>query len=717
MSAMRERGLGEERVVACIGAGVIGSAWAALFAARGCRVTVQDPSEVARARIDATAARVAGLLGMEAREVRARLSFTTNLEEALADAEFVQESAPESLELKRQLLPRIAEIAPPDAIIASSTSDYPISLVQPLSRHPERLLVGHPLNPPYAIPLVEVVGGEATSEEAIARACAFYRSVGQKPLRLGHETTGFLANRLQMAVAREALQLVARGEATIAEIDEALQTGIGPRFAAVGLFGGYILNVPDHDPDQWLEHIAAFDFGAELVHRDPFPEWTPELREKVASQWRQRIGNDGAAALLDRRDRLSPRIAALASPAGERPSGPHPSFAADYQDAREKFLDAAAGANAFLEHHCLPGHDGPDGRPLYMDCAWLGPRNADVVVLSLSGTHGAEGFSGSAAQTHWLRTEGAEPLPPGVAMLFIHAVNPFGFAHTLRVNENNVNVNRNFIDFTAPPPANPLYDMIAAGLPKRIGLDEALVDEWNTALDLARARHGEGPASEAISCGQYSDPSGIEYGGDRLQWSSSTVIDIVTRLCARSRHVVYIDWHSLIPIGDGNLIFLTANAKGDSLYRRSASWWGEAAIDQETVGSQWASGTSAPRGATHGTLMWGLQRALAPRTDLAGALVEFCCDPDSFANSSEPDTRTTMWERWLYATRAHTQPAGRPIVQYLREAASPTRRSYQDSALAAAMPVYRQAIAGAARWAGENVSAECGRLIQSDAGF
>ncbi|MGH6705208.1 MAG: DUF2817 domain-containing protein, partial [Sphingomicrobium sp.] len=383
----------------------------------------------------------------------------------------------------------------------------------------------------------------------------------------------------------------------------------------------------------------------------------------------------------------------------------------------DKFLDAAAAVDALLEHHRLPGHDGPDGKPLYMDCAWLGPREADAVVLSLCGTHGAEGFSGSAAQTHWLRTEGRQPLPAGVAMLFIHAVNPFGFAHMLRVNENGVNLNRNFIDFTAPSPSNALYDRIAAELPKRIGLDEALVDEWNGALDQARAKYGEGATSEAISCGQYTDPSGIEYGGDRLQWSSATVIDIVTRFCARSRHVAYIDWHSLIPIGDGNLIFLTANAKGDPLYRRSAGWWGEDAIDQETVSSQWASGTSAPRGATHGALMWGLQRALAPRADLAGALVEFCCDPDSFANSSEPDTRTTMWERWLHATLAHKQPEGRPVVQYLREAASPTRRSYEDAALAAAMPVYRQAIIGAGHWAEENIPAECGRLIQSDAGL
>src|SRR3546814_8929239 len=88
--------------------------------------------------------------------------------------------------------------------------------------------------------------------------------------------------------------------------------------------------------------------------------------------------------------------------------------------------------------------------------------------------------------------------------------------------------------------------------------------------------------------------------------------------------------------------------------------------------------------------MWGLRRALAPRTDLAGALIEFCCDPDDFIHSPEPDTRTTMWERWLYATRDHGSAAGQMVTRYLREAAAPGRRSYQDAAIAAAMPVYRR---------------------------
>lgn len=703
----------DERV-ACIGAGVIGNAWAALFAAHGYRVVVQDPDPTAEQALAAMADRAAATLDVAAAAIHDRLSFTTDLAAALHGAVFIQESAPEKLELKQRLLADIDRLAPPDAVIASSTSDFPISLFQPLCLHPERMLVGHPMNPPYAIPLVEVVGSPSTGAATIERACAFYRSVGKQPLRLDREVNGFLANRLQMALEREALQMIVRGEATVAQVDAALMHGVGLRTAAVGLFGGYVLNVRNADPAAWLAHIAAFDFGRDLVHDEPFPEWTPALEAMVVAQWHDRIGAPGPAGLRERRDTMAVRIARMQDDAPP-PADQHPAFAPDYRAARARFRAAAERAGATMEAHALPDQTGPDGEPLFMDAAWIGPEDADAVILSLSGTHGAEGFNGSAAQVHWLEQYAGQPLPPGVAMLFIHAVNPFGFAHMLRVNENNVDLNRNFVDFGAPLPANPVYAAIRNSLPRRTGLDEALVGEWDAAVARAVETHGEWAVSNALSCGQYEDPDGVEYGGDRLQWSSLIVTDIVTRLCARARHIAYIDWHSLIPIGDGRLIHIGFNVGSDALHRRAASWWGEDALDPATVDAQWASGTSVRRPHHHGVLMWGLRRALAPSTDLAGALIEFCCDPDAFIHSPEPDTRTKMWERWLYATRDHDSATGQMVTRYLREAASPTRRSYQDAAIAAAMPVYRRAIAGAARWAAEDVAAECGPLVQSDA--
>ena len=297
--------------IACVGGGLIGSAWAAQFAAKGFSVRVQDPNPDAETVLSEVVAEAAEALGVSRDSIAQRITFITDLAEAVGDADFIQESAPESLELKQRLFAEIDRMAPESAVIASSTSDFPMSLIQKDCCRPERTLVGHPINPPYAVPLVEVVPSPTTNRATIDRAVALYRVAGKQPLLLDREVTGFVANRLQMAVAREALQLVTRGEASVTAVDHALMHGVGPRFAAVGLFGGYILNIPGHDVERWLDHLAEFKFGEELVHSEPMPEWTPELRSVVASQWRERLRTVGTDALRRARDSMSLAIARL----------------------------------------------------------------------------------------------------------------------------------------------------------------------------------------------------------------------------------------------------------------------------------------------------------------------------------------------------------------------------------------------------------------------
>lgn len=292
-------------VVACVGSGTIGSAWAALFASHGLQVKVYDPSAHAETALRSMVTRAAMAMGRPADELLGRLKFTTDLSDALRDVSFVQESVPELLALKQRLYAELDRLLPPPVVIASSTSDLPISSIQVHCVHPERTVVGHPINPPYAVALVEVVGGGSTSEATIERACAFYRSLGRMPLRLDREVPGFVANRLQMALLREALQMVVRGEATIAQIDCALMHGIGVRWAAVGMFGAYLLNLPDRDVNAWLDHFEDFGCGAAIVHTEPFPDWSPEIRDTVAGQWRARVEQSGADALLAERDALA----------------------------------------------------------------------------------------------------------------------------------------------------------------------------------------------------------------------------------------------------------------------------------------------------------------------------------------------------------------------------------------------------------------------------
>lgn len=299
----------EDQVVACIGSGTIGSAWAALFASRGLRVQVYDPSAAAEHTLREVLGRAAQSLRCESKVLAERVSFTNDLACALDGVSFVQENGPEDIALKRRLYAEIDGQLPPEIVIASSTSDLPMSSIQLDCAHPERTIVGHPINPPYAVALVEVVAGRRTSQATVERACAFYRSLGRQPLPLESEAPGFVANRLQMALLREALQMVAHGEASVAQVDFALMHGIGVRWAAVGMFGAYFLNLADRDVHAWLDHFERFECGASIVHTESFPEWSSRLRSTVARQWQERIEEAGADSLLQERDALAIELA------------------------------------------------------------------------------------------------------------------------------------------------------------------------------------------------------------------------------------------------------------------------------------------------------------------------------------------------------------------------------------------------------------------------
>ncbi|UNS98331.1 3-hydroxyacyl-CoA dehydrogenase NAD-binding domain-containing protein [Streptomyces tubbatahanensis] len=223
--------------VTCIGAGVIGGGWVAHFLARGYDVTAWDPApdapEKLRRLVDAAWPALTQL-GLAEGASRDRLTIAGTLEEACAEAQFVQESAPEKLDLKRDLLAQLDAATPSGVVIASSTSGYPMTDMQTEAADPSRLLVGHPFNPPYLIPLVEVVGGERTAGEAVAWASRFYEVAGKSVITMDREVPGFIANRLQEALWREALHMVANGEATVKEIDDSITEGPGLRWAFMG---------------------------------------------------------------------------------------------------------------------------------------------------------------------------------------------------------------------------------------------------------------------------------------------------------------------------------------------------------------------------------------------------------------------------------------------------------------------------------------------------
>lgn len=270
--------------IAIIGTGVIGGGWAAHFLRNGMMVTAYDPAPDAetklRAAID-TLWPTLERLGLRNEASRDRLSFAPDLATAVADAQVVQESAPERETLKIDLLTQIDAAAPPNAIIASSTSGFPMTLLAQHCQHPERCIVAHPFNPPYLMPLVEVVAGERTDPAVVDWAVNFYNSTGKKALKCSKEIPGFVADRLMEALWREVLHMVNNNMATVDEIDAAMRYGPGLRWAMMGpctvlhLAGG--AGGMAHMLDQ---------FGPSLKSPWTFleaPELTPELRERMIS--------------------------------------------------------------------------------------------------------------------------------------------------------------------------------------------------------------------------------------------------------------------------------------------------------------------------------------------------------------------------------------------------------------------------------------------------
>ncbi|WP_288586342.1 3-hydroxyacyl-CoA dehydrogenase NAD-binding domain-containing protein, partial [uncultured Methylobacterium sp.] len=205
--------------VAVIGTGVIGASWVSQCLARGLDVVATDPAPGAEAALRETVARhwpVLEQIGLAPGASPDRLTFVAGPEEAAVEADFVQENGPERLEIKHATFARLDAAAAPDVVLATSSSGLTPSAIQAACRHPGRVVLGHPFNPPHLVPLVEVLGGEKTDEGAVAAAMAFYQNLGKRPIRLRRELVGHVANRLQAALWREAFHLVGTGAATVA---------------------------------------------------------------------------------------------------------------------------------------------------------------------------------------------------------------------------------------------------------------------------------------------------------------------------------------------------------------------------------------------------------------------------------------------------------------------------------------------------------------------
>lgn len=283
--------------VAVIGTGTVGASWSALFLAHGLTVLAWDPAADAESRLRDSLTRTLPALRQLGLTGAGELRISATPEAAVAEADFVQENAPETLDLKISLLGRLDAASPPQTLIASSTSALRLSEINGACQHPQRVLVAHPFNPPHLIPLVELTGAPVAQQ----RAAAFYRTLGKFPVCLQREMTGHIANRLSSALWREALYLLQQGVADVADIDAALSQGPGLRWALGGPFLTYHLGGGEGGIGHYLDHL-----GDSQVRRWASlgePRWDEALkqriREGVAAAYPQ-----GVAPLEARRDAL-----------------------------------------------------------------------------------------------------------------------------------------------------------------------------------------------------------------------------------------------------------------------------------------------------------------------------------------------------------------------------------------------------------------------------
>jgi 3-hydroxyacyl-CoA dehydrogenase len=333
------------RRIAIVGTGVIGASWAAQYLASGFDVVATDPAPNAEANLrkyvdDAWPALTT--IGLAPGASRDRLSFTADMKKALADADFVQENGPERPDFKIKLFADMDAATPVDSIIASSSSGITPSVMQTNCKHPERVLIGHPFNPPHIIPLVEVVGGKKTSPEAIERAIAFYDSIGKKTIRLNKEVTGHVANRLAGALFREIVYLIEQGVLSVADADTAVSWGPGLRWGVMGQNMLYHLGGGEGGIRHFMDHLMGPMEG--IWSALGVPTATPELKQTIVDGVLKEAAGRSLDQLAQERDEVLLGLLALRRRAESRAA----KTASRTNGAAERvlFLDVSGGRMA-----------------------------------------------------------------------------------------------------------------------------------------------------------------------------------------------------------------------------------------------------------------------------------------------------------------------------------------------------------------------------------
>ena len=364
-------------------------------------------------------------------------------------------------------------------------------------------------------------------------------------------------------------------------------------------------------------------------------------------------------------------------------------FAA-YHQARGSFLSKAKATHAAIESHVHPCSPHPSGAVFGVDTAWYGPRDAKTILVMISGTHGLELFSGSAMQRLWM-DQHKSSAPQDLGVLLIHAINPYGSAHASRTTENNVDLNRNFTDFSKRPDRSPITSKVqdTLSLSSRRGPRLSAV---LARLFWLSVRYGKTRILNEVTAGQYQCPDGIGYGGDAPEWSNTLLKDILSRFLGLAKRVAVLDWHTGIG-AYGKPFFLCFDAPGTAEFDRAVAWWGDS-VSQSAKGF---GGKAKPE--YQGLLLKAVQDILhTSGAETTAAVIEFGTYPN------QKMLQALLRDRWLRSEVAKDATAQERSahLEAIKTAFCPDDPAWRESVIRHGQTILTQTMTGLAQWQSEH---------------
>lgn len=356
-----------------------------------------------------------------------------------------------------------------------------------------------------------------------------------------------------------------------------------------------------------------------------------------------------------------------------------------YKDARAAFLQAARDRSAAISEHTLSGAKGREGEVLAMDVAVIGESAAPKALLVVSGEHGLEGLPGSGAQLDLLLRM---PDPPkDTKIVLVHALNPWGVSHGSRGNEDNIDVNRNFVDFDVPYVRNVAYDEIFPFMCPQDWTDDA-VDRAAANGKRVQDEHGGAFLLTGMTGGQRHEPTGTNYGGSGPSWTRRTLEQIVAQHLASSEKVAFVDWHSGFG-AYGELFHLCTHAEGSEALDRVATWWGREAVTSNATAFQGAGGALPNWQGMFATFLPGL----IPNAAVAGSVIEFGTFPNTEVRSA------IMIDRFLRFGRENRSSVSRDELRSrMLTGFAPVDPAWRSAILTRAFEAHQKALEGLAAW-------------------